>query len=368
MTSSPSEEPVVNTPAQEQAPTPERAPWKTALKIAVGLGSSALFVWLAARGVEWDAFGRAAADMRWSHVAGYLGVIGAAHVLRLTRWGMMLRPMAPELSWRRIVSVGAVGVMAVFALPARLGELVRPVMISRGGKVAFGEATATVVAERLIDGLCMSVMLLVTVLMLDADKIPPRYVQSGYVATAVFGGLSLGLVVGGLVFPRVAPLIRRILSTSNPALAERLVGMMEGFFNALRLMSSWRVAGGYLSATALMWFLSGLAIWVLFGAFAGPIAGLPVVAGFSLLSVIIVGIMIPAGPGTVGVFHWAVVFGLGIFGVDKTTAFLYGTTLHLLIASVNVGGGLLGWAFGGASLRGALGREPAPKPSPEVAP
>lgn len=316
---------------------------------------SGLFVWLAARGADWGLLKEEAARMEALPLVGYVLIIGLSHTLRLWRWGLTVRPLAP-VPWRRILGVGAVGMLAIFALPARLGEFARPLMIREGYNIGFGQAMATVVVERIIDGLVMSAMLFGTVLWLEEGQVPDAFLWSGYAASTLFGGLSVGLLVSGLLFRRIAGPLEALLGKASPALAERVVGMIGGFFGALRLLSSWRVALAYLGATVVIWALSAGGLWVLFQATPGATGHLPPVAASATLSMIVVGITLPSGPGTVGVFHWAVVFALGMFKVPQEPALLLATVLHLMIAAVNLAWGVLAWALGWAKF--SLGGSP----------
>src|SRR6185369_6566603 len=57
----------------------------------------------------------------------------AIHLVRTVRWWLLLKPIG-EVSWRRLNIASAVGFMLLLLLPLRLGELARPVLVSRGGK------------------------------------------------------------------------------------------------------------------------------------------------------------------------------------------------------------------------------------------
>jgi uncharacterized protein (TIRG00374 family) len=332
-----------------------KRPLRFWINVGVGLAMSGLFVWLAARGADWGLLKEEAARMEALPLVGYVLIIGLSHTLRLWRWGLTVRPLAP-VPWRRILGVGAVGMLAIFALPARLGEFARPLMIREGYNIGLGQAMATVVVERIIDGLVMSAMLFGTVLWLEEGQVPDAFLWSGYAASTLFGGLSVGLLVSGLLFRRIAGPLEALLGKASPALAERVVGMIGGFFGALRLLSSWRVALAYLGVTVVIWALSAGGLWVLFQATPGATGHLPPVAASATLSMIVVGITLPSGPGTVGVFHWAVVFALGMFKVPQEPALLLATVLHLMIAAVNLAWGVLAWALGWAKF--SLGGSP----------
>jgi len=319
------------------------------INTAIGLTVSAAFVVLAVRGADGDALERAASTMKVWPILLYFGFLTVGHVMRIARWSLTVRRLAP-LRWSTLMAIGAVGMMAVFALPARLGEVVRPVLIARDERVGVGEVMATVVVERLADGLCVSAMMLVTVLALDPAVVDPKYVYSGYAAVAVFGGAAVAMLALGAFFPRIRLPLEQALARVHPGLARKVVATAGGFFGGLRLLAEPRLALTWLVSTVAIWVWSGLGIWVLFAAFPGPVAELGPLAAFATLCVLVVGISIPSAPGTVGVFHWAVAFGVGMFGIAQEEGLVLGTVLHLAVTVCNIGYGLVGWIAGGVRL------------------
>jgi hypothetical protein len=67
---------------------------------------------------------------------------------------------------------------------------------------------------------------------------------------------------------------------------------------------------------------------------------LPVLAGFTLVCVLVIGIMIPAGPGNLGTFQGALLAGLAVFGVGPTDAAAYGVVVYPITLVVMLAFGL----------------------------
>ena len=329
----------------------KRPPVSLVVNLTLGLLFSAAFVYLVVSDIDWDKLESSADSIEWWAVGAYFGILSFTHLLRLIRWSMTVRRIG-EMPWGRLMAICAVGMMAVFSLPARLGEIARPVLVAREGRIGVGEVMATVVVERLTDGLCVSAMLLLTVLALDPNQVEPAYIYSGYAAAALFGTVALGMLVLGVFFPRIRLPLHKVLARIHEGLAEKIVATLGSFFKGLKLLGKPGFAAFYGLFTVVIWGVSGLAIQVLFQAFPGQVAELGSLAAFATLGTIVVGVMIPSGPGTVGVFHWAVAFGLSMFAIGEESGLLVGTVLHLMVAAVNIGYGLVGWIFGGVSLRG----------------
>src|SRR5438105_4893404 len=90
--------------------------------------------------------------------------------VRAVRWRILLNPIAPEVGLYETFEVVVIGYMANDVLPARIGELVRAYVLSRREGIRKTGTLATILVERIFDGLTMvgiatAVILLVTSLM-----------------------------------------------------------------------------------------------------------------------------------------------------------------------------------------------------------
>jgi hypothetical protein len=91
--------------------------------------------------------------------------------------------------------------------------------------------------------------------------------------------------------------------------------------------------------TILVWVVPALAAWTMILAMN---LDLPLTAGWTVLAFVGLSISIPSAPGYVGVFHYAAVLALEIFGVTRETAVGYALLFHAAqIMPVT----LLGWLF-----------------------
>ena len=118
--------------------------------LAVSLLLAGGFVWVLNRGGLPIIPERAAfASVTWWILPGYALLCSVGMFLRTYRWVYLLRPVAGDISARRVLGSGLVGFTAVFFAPLRMGEIARPWLVARDGKVTFLQATGTVAAERI---------------------------------------------------------------------------------------------------------------------------------------------------------------------------------------------------------------------------
>ena len=117
----------------------------------VGMGiSCALLVYLFSR-IEYHQLwiSLMSANPAFLLLAGVL-LVGTL-AIRAWRWRYLLMPLKP-VGFPSLMSATSIGMMANMILPARLGELVRAVVLGQREQMDKSASFATVVVERLLDG------------------------------------------------------------------------------------------------------------------------------------------------------------------------------------------------------------------------
>ncbi|MGH7327171.1 MAG: lysylphosphatidylglycerol synthase transmembrane domain-containing protein, partial [Polyangiaceae bacterium] len=105
----------------------------------------------------WSSF----SGINWWTVPGYALTLVVVHYFRAVRWRFLLGGVA-TIPKKRLITVSWVSFAAILLMPFRLGEFVRPLLIrQKGTKLTMSAATGTVVAERVVDGLYLSLILAV---------------------------------------------------------------------------------------------------------------------------------------------------------------------------------------------------------------
>jgi glycosyltransferase 2 family protein len=306
----------------EAPPTalPERrGMWK---KLALSLVPAAGFVWLLQRGAlplvpDREELGRVPA----STFVLYLAVWSTMYSLRTCRWWFLLRPIE-HVPLRTVVRVACLGLAAVVLLPFRMGEAVRPILIRREGRLSAWAATGTIGAERVLDGLCVSTLLLVSLaLARPLDPLPDRIGDLPVPASLVPGAaltaalvFAAGSVVMGIFYlwrgwaQRMTELVIGLVSLR---LARWLAARVGEIAEGLGFLKQPRYAVPFILATVTYWLLNGATFWVLAeGTGLGDIGFFGAAATMGVVSL---GILVPATPGFFGAFQLATYAGLAMY-------------------------------------------------------
>ena len=270
----------------------------------------------------------------WAVLA-YVASLGVVAWFRSVRWRFLLRSIA-DVPKKRLFAISSIGFAAILLLPFRLGEFVRPYLIRTrpGGRESDGQrpisltaATSSVVAERIIDGLYVSVVLVFALILVPTVvPLPDRVVglpvtvahvrMSGY---AMFGLFTVAFAtIAVFYFARswAHRTTLAIVGKVSMRLAERLAGMAEKFADGLHVFGRGRDAMGFLGETTLYWLANVLGVWLLaWGCGVVHADGSAPTFGEScaLMGMLGCAIMIPGPPGMLGVFQAGIYAGMTMF-------------------------------------------------------
>jgi glycosyltransferase 2 family protein len=283
---------------------------KRAAQMVGGLAISGAALALTLRGKDVGriAHEMASADYRW--LWPYVAILLAIHVIRTVRWGILLEPVA-RVPFSKLNAVSAVGFMALVLLPFRLGEFARPYLVAERPRIRVSAALSSVVVERVADGLFTAVLLVVTLLAVpEGTRGLHAFRLAGGVVFLAFAGLLAFLVVAYRNRAAAVRFTHRVLDSVSPRAAERAAGMMDAFIHGLRLVPSRRKVVLFFLLTGAYWAVNGWGIQIFARSFGFHLG---LTDAYTVLGVLVVGVMIPAGPGMVGTFQAAVAGGLSLF-------------------------------------------------------
>ncbi|RME73893.1 MAG: UPF0104 family protein [Chloroflexi bacterium] len=231
---------------------------------------------------------------------------------RTLRWQWLLKPMGEVGFWPAFRGL-VIGITGNAVLPARAGEFIRAYVLGRSAGLPKTGVFATLVVERIFDGLTVLLVLLGVVIL---------GVRSEVLQTA--GLLGAGFYVGALVAVglfmtqrrRADALIHRLLPDRWAGLLTALLDSFTGGLGSLRrprllvMVTLWNI---------LTWVMIPVSFYFALLAFDFG-APVPWQAPVLMLPAMALGLTIPAAPGGVGVVQAAVKLTLDISFADLPVA------------------------------------------------
>lgn len=327
----------------------------------LGILISAVFVWLALRGLElgqvWENI--AEADYLWllPGVAAYFVALWA----RTWRWDYMLRPVK-EISLSGLFPVVVIGYMGNNVYPFRAGELLRAYVLRQREDVSVSASMATVVVERVFDGLVMLVFVFVA---LPFTPIPSESLRSMVIVASLgfFGAMIVFFILAAMP-ERAYRLAQWIAQAILPYKAqEPLLDFTKRFLQGLESLRNFRNVLMIFFTSVVIWLLETVKYWFVMHAFPFE------VSFFALMlmnGVVNLATTLPSAPGYVGTFDTPGIAILTLYGVGRELAGAYTLVLHAALwLPVTVLGAVymiregLGWSDFGRAAQVAEQEAPA---------
>ena len=293
------------------------------LRIGLSIVLSLVFLGFAVRNVDWAEAGRALAGARYVFIVPIVFVTFWTLYIRAQRWRLFLRPVGvPPM--RSLVAGVNIGFMANMVLPLRIGEVIRPVLVSRRERMPLSPLLATIVLERIFDLFTVVFLFGVSSLLVPVSDQARSW---GYRLTAIAvmmgGGVALVRWQEQLVLRVIHVLLRALPEKPREAIEH----FIEGFITALEVLDR--------PTTFLLAFAWSLYLWIVIAlawllgiwAFALPVPN--IVAAVTVTVMVAIAVAAPSAPGYVGALQLGCVLALSIFGVKDSEAIAYSFAEHV---------------------------------------
>ncbi len=291
--------------------------------IAVGLAASALFVYLAVRGLDLDAV---RASFEHAELIPWvpLGILSylVGHVVRGVRCRLLVRREA-SINLPTASNIVVVGYASNNVLPARLGELVRAGMLAERTGMPIVQSLAVTFIERVLDGLAILFLLVLATMTGDT----PGWIQDVVrVALIVFGAATLVMLAGAHSPGVILGVASRLGNRLGSRWHDKLVSLATSVTNAGACLRDPRATALLAIYSVVVWSLeAGLFIALL------PVFGIPASIEHGVLAMCVtnLGLLVPSSPGFIGPFHYFASRAIMVHGVAEPTALAYATLVHL---------------------------------------
>lgn len=292
--------------------------WRFWLGVMVSLVCLALVV----RGVRWAEVWKQLiqANTLLLIAAGALVVMLLA--ARATRWGVLLMTFRSKADWSRLFAALNIGYMLNNILPARVGDIGRAYLWGEWAGVRKAAVLSTVMVEHLVDLLFAFICLL---LLLPFIMLPDWLLWSGVIT----GGTAISITVLSTVLAHRQSLVLRCvawLDRNFPVLRQlRLESLAYSVLDGLAVLRHARQGGAVVLWSVLIWIGQAACVYTIMRSLG---LQTPLIAAVAVMVFTSLGMALPSAPGNVGVYHYAVVLSLQMFGVEREVALGCALLLH----------------------------------------
>jgi hypothetical protein len=294
---------------------------RTVVLIWIGLAVSAVFTYLAVRGVRFHEVWEGLRESNYWWAVPSVGLVALSVAIRAFRWQLLFaaRTRPP---YGPVLSATVLGMFVNNVLPARAGEVARVIALHQTAGTSRAEAIVTVVVERLYDVIALLVMLFVLLPWLPhvAWVHAAAFLAIGVLAVTVVSIIVL-VAFGERPFRFLLRPLARLPFVSLERTEVVATNLVRG---AAALRDPWLATVAAL-LSAVMWMLLALSAWMLMLGFS---LGLSPLAGGLVIVAVGLSMILPSSPAAVGVFEAATLVALQAYGIPKSQGLSYALVLH----------------------------------------
>lgn len=294
-----------------------------------GLLISLVFLYFALRGLGLRDLGKALQGANYIWLLPGIAVYFVGVWVRAWRWHYLVRPVK-DVPTRRMFPIVAIGYMGNNIYPARAGEVFRALFLKRYEDIAFSTSLATIIVERIFDGVVM-----LGFVFINLSELATLTGSSGFVGSiqslALWGSLAF---FGALMVFLVAAMFPARTSAIGQWFIDRLVplrfreqtsGIMHKFLDGLAALRSPLSILMVFFTTVLIWLFETAKYWFVMHAFSFS------VSFFALMlmnGIVNLATTLPSAPGYIGTFDAPGIAVLMAYGVPQAIATGYTLVLH----------------------------------------
>jgi uncharacterized protein (TIRG00374 family) len=298
----------------------------------LGVLISVFFIWLALRGLQLKDFWGAVKQANYIWLIPGIAVYFIGVWVRAWRWHYLLGPIK-QIPTKKIFPIVTIGYMGNNVYPARAGEVLRAVILKRREGVSVSASLATIIVERIFDGVVM-----LAFVFLNLPELAKLTGSSGFVGniqqvavigTAVFLG-ALAVFLLAAMFPHMAMkvglwFIYRFVPRRFQA---RVINLSNKFLDGLASLRSPFNSLMVFLTSVIIWLLETGKYWFVMHAFNFS------VSFFALMlmnGIVNLATTIPSAPGYIGTFDAPGIAVLTAYGVEHSIAVGYTLVLHVAL-------------------------------------
>jgi len=257
----------------------------------------------------------------WIVISLFLGLL--SHISRTIRWNLMIEPLGHKPRTLNTFLAVMIGYLMNLALP-RMGEISRCGVLARYEKIPFTKLVGTVVLERLIDVLMLLFLLLIVVFTQFGQVIEflgnnPEVKEK--LERVVYSPTLISVLIIALLIAWFSR--HKIRASSFMKKVSDFVGQfVEGFRSILKM----KKVGAFIFHSVFIWLLYYVMLYCVFFSF-GFTSHLTALAGLTVFVLGSFGMVAPV-QGGIGAWHFMVIEGLVLYGVDRVDGKVFALLAH----------------------------------------
>jgi uncharacterized protein (TIRG00374 family) len=304
--------------------------------MVLGFIISLIFLILAFDGLDWTTFFQSLADVNIFLLPIALVIVLLGYRLQAWRERVILSPFA-DVPLKGLYDIQLIGAMGNNIYPFSGGEALRIYLLRNRYNVPIPTATTNMIIVRLVDGLTVLALILLSVVLEDIPA--QQFVDITFFAAPIFlivVAMFITITIRPEIIAKVGQFLRHVLPKTTHAPIIHIEGKL---LESLNIFRDPQILFGVIGLTILTRMVEALAYWVVLIAFG---LSSSYWVALLLVGVVSLGGIISASPGQIGVTHFAITLTLTTLGIAHDPALAYAIVVHMVIfMAVTITGGLL---------------------------
>lgn len=286
-----------------------------------GIFFSILFLWLALRKIDFHAMPAVLSTINKSFFGLMILSYTVEMLTRVHRW-LIIQPNE-KITFKHSFNGLILTYFFNNILPARAGELFRPYYFAHKNLATSGETLGAVVLERFFDGVMLLGLILISLQQFSGNEI----LQKASIITAIFYGMVFIFILLAIFKKELfEKAVKWCLSFLPQKASDFLYNIAMKFVDGLSTIKDFKRLLKILLSSVFCWASSVLTAWLCFKAFG---FGESFITASFVLTVLSISSMIPASPGTLGVYEYFCIFLLStILGHTPEEGAAFSIILH----------------------------------------
>ena len=293
------------------------------ITLGLGIAVSLLFLFIGLRGLN---LAEVWSDVKAANVAWLIRGIAVYFLAvwgRTWRWHYLLRSIK-HISLHALFPVVVIGYMGNNVYPFRAGEVIRAYVLKRNEDVNISASLATIIVERLFDGLVMLIFVFVALPFADFKADWLRDVV--FFSTILFWGAFMVFLGMALRPEMMRRFYQWVFERFLPhRFSTRAIDLADQFMLGLENLRRPRDLFMTLITSVFIWLTETTKYWFVMHAFDFTVSFFALML---MTAVVNLATTLPSSPGYVGTFDTPGIKTLTAYSVPETVAASYTLVLH----------------------------------------